>query len=70
MGQDKEEWFPTERGMFRSDRRKKFIALSVVQHGLRFSREAVESPSLAMFQIRLDGALSSLSWLKQGGQTR
>jgi len=36
----------------------------VVKHWYRFPREVVDAPSLETFKVRLDGALSSLIWLK------
>jgi len=47
-------------GRFRLDIRKKFFTMSVVGHWNRLPREAVDAPSLAVFQARLDGALSNL----------
>jgi len=45
---------------FRVDIRKKFFTMRVVEHWHRLPREAVASPSLAVFKARLDGALSNL----------
>jgi len=36
----------------------------VVRHWDRFPREVVDAPFLETFQVRLDGALSNLIWLK------
>ncbi|KFR17193.1 hypothetical protein N306_06177, partial [Opisthocomus hoazin] len=47
-------------GRFRLDIRKKFFTTRVVRHWHRLPREAVAAPSLAVFQARLDGALSNL----------
>jgi len=47
-------------GRFRSDIRKKFFTVRVVKHWHRLPREAVAVPSLAVFKVRLDGALSNL----------
>jgi len=47
-------------GRFRLDIRKKFFTMRVVKHRNRLLREAVAAPSLAVFKVRLDGALSSL----------
>ncbi|KFQ58259.1 hypothetical protein N334_03830, partial [Pelecanus crispus] len=40
--------------------RKTFFTVRVVKHWKRLPREVVEAPSLATFQVRLDGALSTL----------
>ncbi|KFR17940.1 hypothetical protein N306_15536, partial [Opisthocomus hoazin] len=47
-------------GRFRLDIRKKFFTMRVVKHWHRLPREAVAAPSLAVFEARLDGALSNL----------
>jgi len=47
-------------GRFRLDTRKKFFTMRVVRHWNRLPRDAVDAPSLAVFQARLDGALSNL----------
>ncbi|KFQ62701.1 hypothetical protein N334_01161, partial [Pelecanus crispus] len=52
--------FKLKEDRFRLDIRKKFFTVSVVKHWNRLPREVVEAPSLATFQVRLDGALSSL----------
>ncbi|KFQ79531.1 hypothetical protein N335_14495, partial [Phaethon lepturus] len=52
--------FRLKEGRFRLDLRKKFCTLSVVNHSPRLPREVVDAPSLAAFQVRLDGALSNL----------
>jgi len=51
-------------GRFRLDLRKKFFTLRVVRPWHRLPGEAVAAPSLAVFEARLDGALSSLVWWK------
>ena len=38
--------------------------MRAVKHWLRLPREVVDAPSLGTFQARLDGALSTLGWLK------
>ena len=38
--------------------------MRVVRHWNRLPREAVDTPSLGVFKIRLDGALSTLVWWK------
>ncbi|KFQ62841.1 hypothetical protein N334_09538, partial [Pelecanus crispus] len=52
--------FKLKEGRFRLDIRKKFFTMRVVKHWNRLPREAVEDPSLATFQVMLDGALSNL----------
>ena len=51
-------------GRFRLDRREKWFTLRVVRHWPRLPREVVDAPSLDTSQVRLDGALSDLSWWK------
>ncbi|KFP97737.1 hypothetical protein N330_09705, partial [Leptosomus discolor] len=52
--------FKLKEGRFRLDIRKKFFMMRVVKHWHRLPREVVEAPSLEIFKVRLDGALSSL----------
>jgi len=47
-------------GRLRLDIRKKFFTMRVVKHQNRLPREAMDAPSLEVFQARLDGALSDL----------
>ncbi|KFR14827.1 hypothetical protein N306_07522, partial [Opisthocomus hoazin] len=47
-------------GRFRLDIRKKFFTMRVVKRWNRLPREAVDAPSLEVFQARLDGALGNL----------
>jgi len=54
--------FKLKEGRFRLDTRKKFFTMRVVRHWHRLPREAVDVPSLAVFEPRLDRALSSLVW--------
>ena len=52
--------FKLKEGRFRLSIRKKFVAVRVVKHWHRLPREVVDAPSLEMFKVRLDGALSNL----------
>ena len=42
------------------DIRKKLFTMRVVRHWNRLPREVVDAPSLEVFKVRLDGALSNL----------
>jgi len=53
--------FTLQEGRFRWDVRKKFFTMIVVRPWNRLPREVVDGPSLAMFKVRLDGALSNLA---------
>ncbi|KGL99475.1 hypothetical protein N301_15355, partial [Charadrius vociferus] len=52
--------FKLEECRFSLDIRKKFFTMRVVRHWNRLPREAVDAPSLEVFEARLDGALSNL----------
>ncbi|KFZ56588.1 hypothetical protein N321_13604, partial [Antrostomus carolinensis] len=53
--------YKLEEGRFRLDIRKKFFTMQLVRHWQqRFPREAVDAPSLEVFKVRLDEALSNL----------
>ncbi|KFW74507.1 hypothetical protein N305_14128, partial [Manacus vitellinus] len=52
--------FKLKEGRFRLDIRKKFFTLRAVRYWNRLTREAVDTPSLAAFMARLDGALNNL----------
>ncbi|KAK4824972.1 hypothetical protein QYF61_022498 [Mycteria americana] len=52
--------FKLKEGRFKLDLRKKFFTVSMVRQWNMFPREAVGAPSLEVFKVRLDGALSNL----------
>ncbi|KFQ96720.1 hypothetical protein Y956_15239, partial [Nipponia nippon] len=52
--------FKLKEGRFRMNIRKKFFTMRVVRHWNRLPREAVDAPSLEVFQVRLLVALSNL----------
>jgi len=52
--------FKLKEGRFRLDRMKKLFTMRVVRPCHRLPRDGVAAPSLAVFQARLDGALSNL----------
>jgi len=56
--------FKLREDRFRLGTRKKFFILRVVKAWHRLPGEVVHTPSLEIFKVRLDGALSSLIWLK------
>jgi len=56
--------FKLKEGRFRLDISKQFFTMRVVKHWKGLPREAVEAPSLEMFQARLDRALRDLVWLQ------
>jgi len=58
---------------FRLNTRKNFFPLREMEPWHRLPREVMDSPSLEVFQTRLDKVLCSLLWvtlLQQGGWTR
>ncbi|KFQ33979.1 hypothetical protein N332_14414, partial [Mesitornis unicolor] len=52
--------FKLQKDKFRLDSRKKFFNMRVADHWNRLPREVVEAPSLEIFKVRIDGALSNL----------
>ncbi|PKU43407.1 hypothetical protein llap_6291 [Limosa lapponica baueri] len=52
--------FKLKEGRLRLDIRKEFFTVRVVRHWNRLPREVVIAPSLEVFKMRLDGALSNL----------
>ena len=42
------------------DRRKKFFMIRVMRHWNKLPRGALDVPSLEIFKVRVDGALSNL----------
>ncbi|KFO86508.1 hypothetical protein N320_01855, partial [Buceros rhinoceros silvestris] len=52
--------FKLKEGRFRLDIRKRFVTVRVVRHWNRLPRKVVDAPSLEVFKVRLDGALSNL----------
>ena len=54
--------FKLEEGRFRLDIKTTLFMLRMVRHWHRLPREVVDAPSLEVFKVRLDGALSNLMW--------
>ncbi|KFW77038.1 hypothetical protein N305_04226, partial [Manacus vitellinus] len=52
--------FKLKEGRFKLDTRRKFFTVRVRRHWHKLPREIVDAPSLKVFKVRLDGALSSL----------
>ncbi|KAK4831086.1 hypothetical protein QYF61_015284 [Mycteria americana] len=52
--------FKLKEGRFRLDEKKKFFTMRVLRHWNRLPREVVDAPSLQVFKVRLDRALSNL----------
>jgi len=52
------------RKIFGYDIRKKFFTVRVVRHWNRSPREVVNALSMEALKARLDGALSTLVWMK------
>jgi len=56
--------FKLKEGRFRLNIRKKLFTVTQVKNWNSLLREAVDAPSLEIFRVRLDGALSNLIQLK------
>ena len=52
--------FKLKEGRFRLDVRGKFFAKRVVRCWYRLHREVMDTPSLEVFKLRMDGVLCSL----------
>ncbi|KFO92987.1 hypothetical protein N320_00672, partial [Buceros rhinoceros silvestris] len=52
--------FKLKEGSFIPDTRKKYFIMRVVKYWPRLPREVEDTPSLAVFNVMLDGALSNL----------
>jgi len=50
--------FELKEGRFRLDIRMKFFTMRVMRDWKRLPREVVDTPSLQVFRVRLDGALN------------
>lgn len=48
--------------MFSLDVRKKLFTQKVMRHWKKLPREVVDSPSLGVFEARLDRAVGSIIW--------
>jgi len=51
--------FKLKEGRLRLDIRKKIFTMRVMRDWNRLPREAVNAPSLQVFKVKLDGALSN-----------
>jgi len=56
----RDDGFKLKEGRFTLGIRKKFFAVRAVRPSNTLPRETVNTPSLAVFRARLDGALSNL----------
>lgn len=62
-GETRLNGFKLREDKYRLDKRQKFFTVSVVRHWNRFTRKAVDTPSLEVPKARLDVALRNLvSW--------
>ena len=59
-GRTRSNGFALREGRFRLDIRKKFFAMRALKHWSRLLREVADAPSLEVFKVRLDRALSNL----------
>lgn len=60
IGPKRGNGFKRKKGRFRLDRRKKLFMVKVVRHWNRLPREVVDAPSLEIFKVKLNTALSNL----------
>lgn len=56
--------FKLKESRFRLDIRRKFFRVRVVRYWSTLPREVLDAPSLEVFKVKLDGALSNLIYWK------
>ena len=66
--QDKGQWAQTEAEEAPAEDEEELLPLRVTEPWPRLPREAVESPSLEIFQTHVDAVLCSLLWVTLLGQ--
>ena len=52
--------YKLKEGRFKLDIRKKLFTMRVIRHWSRLPKEAMDTPSLKVFKVRLNGALNNL----------